>query len=249
MLLREFKLDSLVGSAVQFHDQLNPKLWRGRKLEPKVRYKLLKIAKHFIDFINIPSVRLRDVTISGSNAAYTYTATSDIDLHLVVDIPRAAEYHLKPLFDAKKNQYNFNHDVKIHGIDVEVYVQPSTDTHHSAGIYSVLDNNWISAPKAEKASIDSSDVELKVKSYLNKIKMALRTRDLEAANAIKDEIGKLRKAGLERAGEFSVENIAFKVLRAKGYIDQLRQHIYDLEDEALSLENMYETQRNYSTRT
>ena len=79
--------------------------------------------------------------------------------------------------------------------------------------------------------------------------MALRTRDLDAANAIKDEIGKLRKSGLDRAGEFSVENIAFKVLRAKGYIDQLRQHIYDLEDEALSLENMYETQRNHSIRT
>jgi hypothetical protein len=28
------------------------------------------------------------------------------------------------------------------------------------------------------------------------------------------------------------------VLRVKGYIDQLRQHIYNLEDEALSLENI-----------
>ena len=111
MLLREFKLDNLVGSAVQFHDQLNPKLWRGRELDPKVRYKLLTIAKHFIEFINIPSIRLKDVTISGSNAAYTYTENSDIDLHLVVEIHRAAEFHLKPLFDAKKNQYNFNHDV------------------------------------------------------------------------------------------------------------------------------------------
>lgn len=238
MLLREFKLDSLVGSAVQFHDQLNPKLWRGRELDPKVRYKLLRIAKHFIEFINIPSIRLRDVTISGSNAAYTYTENSDIDLHLVVDVPRAAEFHLRPLFDAKKNQYNFQHDIKVHEIDVEVYVQPSTDKHHSAGIYSVLDNKWLSTPQAVKANIDDNDVEIKVKSYLSKIKMALRSRDLSTANSIKDEINKLRKTGLERGGEFSVENIAFKVLRAKGYIDQLRQYIYDLEDEALSLENI-----------
>ncbi len=238
MLLREFKLDSLVGSAVQFHDQLNPKLWRGREIDPKVRYKLLRIAKHFIDFINIPSIRLRDVTISGSNAAYTYTENSDIDLHLVVDVPSAAEFHLRPLFDAKKNQYNFQHDIKVHEIDVEVYVQPSTDKHHSAGIYSVLDNRWLSTPQAVKANINDNDVEIKVKSYLSKIKMALRSRDLSTANSIKDEINKLRKTGLERGGEFSVENIAFKVLRAKGYIDQLRQYIYDLEDEALSLENM-----------
>jgi hypothetical protein len=238
MLLREFTLESVVDQAIMFHKELNPKLWKQRRLDREVRYKLLKIAKHFIEFIDIPSIRLKDVTISGSNAAYTYTEHSDLDLHLVVEIPRAAEFHLKPLFDAKKNQYNFNHDVKIHNIDVEVYVQPSTDKHHSAGIYSVLDNRWISMPKAEKVNIDDNDVELKVKNYLNKIKLALRSRDLNIVNAVKDEIGKLRKTGLERGGEFSVENIAFKALRAKGYIDQLRQHTYNLEDEALSLENI-----------
>lgn len=238
MFLREFKLDNIVSQAVRFHDRLNPKLWNGRELDPKVRFKLLKIAKHFIEFIGIPSIRLKDITISGSNAAYTYTEHSDIDLHLVVDIPSAAQYHLKPLFDAKKNQYNFNHDVLIHGIDVEVYVQPSTDTHHSAGIYSVLDNRWLSTPQAVKVNIDDNDVELKVKNYLNKIKMALRSPDINVANTVKDELNKLRKSGLEREGEFSVENIAFKVLRVKGYIDQLRQHIYDLEDKALSLENI-----------
>jgi hypothetical protein len=238
MLLREFKLDNIVSSAVKFHDRLNPHLWNGRELDPKVRYKLLKIAKHFIEFINIPNIRLKDVTLSGSNAAYTYTEHSDIDLHIVVDIPGSAEFHLKPLFDAKKNQYNFNHDVKIHGIDVEVYVQPSTDKHHSAGIYSILDNKWLSTPTAVKVNIDDDDVGLKVKNYLNKIKLALRSKDINVANTIKDELNKLRKSGLEREGEFSVENIAFKVLRVKGYIDQLRQHIYDLEDMALSLENI-----------
>ena len=235
MLLREFKLDSLVGSAVQFHDQLNPKLWRGRELNPKVRFKLLKIAKHFIDFINIPSIRLRDITISGSNAAYTYTATSDIDLHLVVDIPRAAEYHLKPLFDAKKNQYNFTRSIKIKGIDIEVYVQGSKDAHHSAGIYSVLDNRWISEPKQERVDINDDDVENKVNSYVYKIRSALKSDDKAKIVAVKDEIARIRKAGLEQAGEFSVENLTFKVLRAKGLIDELRTRIRELEDTELSL--------------
>jgi hypothetical protein len=235
MFLREFKVESIVDQAILFHKELNPKLWQQRRLRPEVRYKLLKVAKHFIEFINIPSIRLKDVTISGSNAAYTYTENSDLDLHLVVDIPAAAQYHLKPLFDAKKNQYNFNHDVRLRGIEVEVYVQPSTDVHHSAGIYSVLDDQWLSQPKAVKVTIDDNDVELKVRNYLNKIKMALRSPDIKVSNIVKDRINRLRKNGLEREGEFSVENIAFKVLRAKGYIDQLRQHIYDLEDKAMSL--------------
>jgi hypothetical protein len=235
MLLREFTLESVVDQAILFHKELNPKLWRQRRLQPEVRFKLLEIAKHFIKFIGIPSIKLRDITVSGSNASYTYTDHSDLDLHLVVDIPAAAQYHLKPLFDAKKNEYNFKHDIKIQGIEVEVYVQPSTDKHHSAGIYSVLDDRWISQPKPIKVTIDDNDVELKVRNYLNKIKMALRSPDINIANTVKDRLNRLRKTGLDRQGEFSVENIAFKVLRVKGYIDQLRQHIYNLEDQALSL--------------
>ena len=65
--------------------------------------------------------------------------------------------------------------------------------------------------------------------------MALRSPDINISNTVKDRLNRLRKTGLERQGEFSVENIAFKVLRVKGYIDQLRQHIYNLEDQALSL--------------
>lgn len=238
MFLREFTLEGISDIAVKFHTELNPKLWQDNKLKSEVRYKLLQIAKHFIEFINIPSIKLQDVTISGSNAAYTYTENSDLDLHLVVKIPAAAQYHLKPLYDAKKNQYNFNHNIKIKGVDVEVYVQNDTDVHHSAGIYSVLDDQWLSEPKAEKVNINDSDVEAKVRNYLNKIKLALRSSDLDVANTVKDRINSLRKTGLEREGEFSVENVAFKVLRAKGYIDQLRQHIYDLQDKALSLENL-----------
>ena len=95
----------------------------------------------------------------------------------------------------------------------------------------------MSEPKVQRVTINDNDVNLKVINYLNKIKRALRSTDLAETNAIKDAISKLRKSGLEREGEFSVENIAFKVLRAQGHIDRLRQHIYDLEDRRLSLEN------------
>ena len=53
---------------------------------------------------------------------------------------------------------------------------------------------------------------------------------------VKDRITKMRKAGLERAGEWATENIVFKQLRNKGAIDALTNHIRDLEDRALSLE-------------
>ena len=234
MFLNEFQ-EGIVDQAVQFNNELNPVLFDGNRLNATVRYKLLLIAQNFARFIDIPKLNLKDITISGSNAAYTYTKHSDLDLHLIVDIPSAAEFHLKPLFDAKKNQYNYNHDIKIKGIDVELYVQSSKEKHISAGIYSVLDDQWIKEPALVRANINDDDVEQKVENYLNKIKLALKTKDYDKANSVKSEISKLRKAGLETTGEFGVENIAFKVLRTQGWIDRLRQHIYDLEDQNLSL--------------
>jgi hypothetical protein len=238
MYLRELTQEGIVDDAVIFHDTLNPAIWKNNQLKSVVRLKLLEIAKHFINFIDIPNLNLKDITISGSNAAYTYTDHSDLDLHLIVDIPSDKEHYLKNLFDAKKNQYNFNHDIKVKGIDVEVYVQDSKQVHHSAGIYSILDNRWISEPKLERVNINDDDVKDKVNNYTNKIKQALRSKDLDLAEKVKDEIAKIRKSGLDKSGEFSVENLAFKVLRARGLIDKLRQHIYNLEDEALSLKEL-----------
>jgi hypothetical protein len=238
MFLREFKLESIADLAVIFHKTLNPLLWDKSALRPEVQVQLLKIARHFIEFINIPNIRLQDITISGSNAAFTYTENSDIDLHLVVDIPFKQEQYLKSLFDAKKNQYNFNHDIEISGIAVELYVQKAGTQHHSAGIYSILNDTWISKPTATQVKIDDDDVTEKVINYASKIKQALNTQNLKRANAVLDRINKLRKTGLEEEGEFSIENIAFKVLRAKGLINKLREHIYDLEDRELSLEDL-----------
>jgi|LakMenE01Jun11ns_1017448.scaffolds.fasta_scaffold9897668_3 hypothetical protein len=238
MYLRELTQEAVVDDAVIFHDTLNPRLWKNNQLKPIIRFKLLQIAKHFIDFIDIPKLNLKDITISGSNAAYTYTKHSDLDLHLIVTVSQEQSIYLKSLFDAKKNQYNFNHDIKVKGIDVEVYVQDSEQVHHSAGIYSVLDDRWISEPKSERANINDDDVQDKVNNYTDKIQQALQSKDIDQAQAIKDEIARIRKAGLDRAGEFSVENLAFKVLRARGLIDKLRQHIYNLEDEELSLKSL-----------
>jgi hypothetical protein len=46
----------------------------------------------------------------------------------------------------------------------------------------------------------------------------------------------MRRAGLDRAGEWSVENVVFKILRNLGLIDQITEKIRELEDDELSLE-------------
>ena len=184
MRLQEFDLTP----AVVFHDQLNPALWADNKLLPDVRQKLLNIAKDFQEFIGVQLYDILDVTISGSNAAYTYTPNSDIDLHLVAMIPEAHDPELRELFDAKKYQYNEQFDFRIKGFDVELYVQDAEQPHHSMGIYSILHDRWISHPKPQRANIDDASVKSKYDCYKHRIQHALTLDDHDHVQRIWDSV-------------------------------------------------------------
>lgn len=231
MLIQDF---TEAHNPLPYNQELNPKLWEGDHLIPEVRYTLLKIARHFADFLKVDRIRLKDITISGSNAAYGYSDSSDLDLHLIVDIPKD-QIDLVQLYDAKKNQYNNSYDITVKGIDVELYVQDSKQQHYSSGIYSVLNNQWLVKPNPEQLHVTHKEIKNKARNYAGKINLALRTKDLNTARATMDDLKRLRQAGLEKNGEFSVENLAFKLLRARGQIDKLRKLIIRLESDQLSL--------------
>ena len=127
------ELDSYqLSDAIKFHDRLNHRLWSNDEhLHPQVRDKLLEISQDFQEFLGVPDLDVKDITISGSNAAYNYTNHSDIDLHLVIDLPTADSSEVyRELFDAKKYQYNDQHNIKIGGYSVELYVHNPNQEHH-----------------------------------------------------------------------------------------------------------------------
>jgi hypothetical protein len=216
---------------VPHHHELNPILWDQNHLRKEVRHKLLEIARHFARYLDVSILYLKDVTISGSSAGYNYSEYSDIDLHLVVNkVGHQAEF-----FDAKKNLYNSTHRLAIHGIPVELYVQPADQPHHSAGIYSVLDDRWITEPVHEEPTANPKDVKSKARSYAGQINLAMRSGDIEKCRQTMDDLRRLRRAGLESGGEQSVENLAFKLLRARGQIDRMRKYMNKLISAGLSL--------------
>jgi hypothetical protein len=79
-------------------------------------------------------------------------------------------------------------------------------------------------------------VEAKKDSVIHDIETALLSKDLNRLRLVKEKITKMRQAGLERAGEWSVENLVFKILRNLGLIDEITDKIRELEDQELSLE-------------
>ena len=239
------ELDSYnLGDAVKFHRRLNPRIWgRDEHLLPEVREKLLAIAEDFQEFLGVEDLNVQDITISGSNAAYSYTKNSDIDLHLVVNMPDNPVY--QELFNAKKYQYNDEHNIKIGGADVELYVQPSDQAHHSLGIYSIKNSDWISVPQRKRAQIDDACVRDKTADLDARIHAAVKSKNIEAMSTLWDKIKTMRKAGLEQHGEFGCENIAFKMLRNSGCIRLLKDAITAAQDRELSLREADRPQKRF----
>lgn len=218
---------------VKFHPELNAKLWENNTMRPEVRSKLLEIAKAFYKFVGV-DLNISDITVTGSNSAYTYTEHSDLDLHLIVEGAPSDEE--RELYDAKKGLWNEQHDIFIRGLPVEVYIQGSDDEHHSSGVFSVLNEEWLTTPSNDQPTIDDVSVAQKVRYLTREIKGAINDSDRTKADATKTRLAKMRKEGLAETGEWGAENIAYKALRNKGLIDALSNHIRHLQDQELSLE-------------
>ncbi len=226
-------------------DELNPKVWdNDDKLNKKVREKLLAVATEFIDFLGVP-ILVEDIIFTGSLANYNWSKYSDVDLHVVADFTQFSDDLLplyQELFKVKKTLFNTDHDIKIFGYDVELYVQDSNEAHFSSGVYSVLNDEWDNKPKKENVKIDKNLIRQKSNQWMEIIDTALEAAsDVTADDAreiikkCRNKLKKYRTCGLEKEGEYSDENLVFKVLRRNGYIEKLMNFENDVVDKELSL--------------
>ena len=65
----------------------------------------------------------------------------------------------------------------------------------------------------------------------------LKHGTLQEVEALIEKIKNMRKAGLEKSGEMSIENITYKLLRAEGGLQNLFNKKYELYGDSLSLIN------------
>jgi hypothetical protein len=224
---------------LRYHNELNSKLWYGDKLKPEVREKLIDIGNAWAEFSKIPQEAVKDMIIVGGNANFNYTDYSDIDLHLLVDkeeMPDCPDL-LDDFLKDKKQLWSLSHDISIYGHDVELYAQDINDEFPaSQGVYSLTQNNWMVPPTKQEVNFDDPNLIRKINDYTNKINDLIDSNaEDESFKKLKKKFGDMRKAGIKKAGEFSQENLIFKELRNKGYLDKMNQYIKSKEDEKLSL--------------
>jgi hypothetical protein len=225
-----------ISDALYFHKELNQAIFNGDMMDEEVRQQLLLIASDFIEHLGITDLDVQDITISGSNAAYTYTKHSDIDLHILVDMSKFADNDIyRELFDAKKTVYNDQHDIYINDYEVELYVQDANQPVISLGEYSVLNDKWIRLPRKRKANFDQNATKLKYEKLYKLAEFAYKSNNLNKIQKVLKNIKKYRQAGLDLNGEFGPENLAFKALRTNGVIAKLYEKLNELHSKKLSL--------------
>lgn len=227
----------MILEAFEVHDTLNPKLWDDTDhLHDDVKNRILAIVDEFVSNLDF-KLRVADIYLVGSNASYNYTEYSDLDIHIVTnfDTYDADPTILQILFNALKSNFNNNYDIKIKGIDVELYVEDMNANTTSNGIYSVSRGDWIKHP--QPIEVPDVDVTLSVHSLQDEIDEVLNSDDLDRVNEMIDHLYMLRKEGLIREGEYSEGNLIFKEIRNLGLLDALKSESYRLSSKELSLES------------
>jgi hypothetical protein len=142
---------------------------------------------------------------------------------------------------AKKKIWNDEHDITIKGHEVELYVEDRDEENASEGMYSVLDNRWHKRPKYQQPDIDDRAVSAKARDLMTQINRAVKTGSVEDITRLQDKIRNMRQSGLDAGGEFSTENLAFKIIRNKGYLNRLYKNKNSKFDQELSLDEDIKT--------
>jgi predicted nucleotidyltransferase len=225
--------------------QLNPQIWKDDMLNPIIRQKLIKVANDFFTELNLPTeVKLRDIIFTGSLANFNWSKFSDIDLHLVLDFSKiqAEEKFKEDFFYAQKALWNQNHDITIYDFPIELYVQDIKAKLIASAVYSVKNNKWVLKPEKETFKLNKKLIKQKATRFIDKLKDIKKDYNENNLNGVltkvkilKDKIKNYRTSGLEKEGEYAIENIVFKTLRRTPFMDVLDSYKAKAYDKLMSI--------------
>ena len=235
-----------ITESFELHNDLNNKLFENEKLRNDVRQALLNISYEFISTLEIKP-RVLDIQLVGSNASFNYTQDSDIDLHIIslFDNDNCSDI-LKAYYAAEKSNFNKNYDIKVKGIDVEVYIEDSKSASKSNGVYSVLKDEWVKYPE-----VINVDTNLTIQAtsiadnYIEYINQALNSDDIDKINQAIDDLYLTRHNSLASEGEFGLGNLIFKEIRNRGLLDELKNKYKELRSSELTLESLDSQLKQY----
>ena len=238
------------------HDELNPMFWNSKQmLRKEIRGRMLEIANTFIKSLNIGDEKppITDIVFTGSNANFNYTKTSDVDIHIRMDMSKFKTVNpvaAKTLYNKARAEYNKTRNIMLRGFKVEVFVEDIDTPPVGGGVFSIVKNRWLKP--AERLSNDPNDGKFKrqvnkfVRQWAKDLKAAIATQDVDLMFDAFAKIKAQRGIGIDREGDGAPENAAYKTIRANkrwfdrlmgntGLFDKMWSEIDRLKDERLSM--------------
>ena len=227
--LKEIVDDGIDFSSLEAKDALSPALWDDAELMDEMRLKLVQVAQDFLDHLGL-KIMMKDLLLVGFN----YSDYSDIDLHIILDFSKISEDKdlLRKYFILAKSKWNKTRSLMLAGHDVEIYVEDVNDDRIPTATYSLLRDQWVSEPSREGLTIDYEGVTKKVNEKMDEVdelqalyEQGVYDEAYELGTMLRSKLRNFRQAGLDKDGEFSNENLAFKVLRRSGILDRMNEYV------------------------
>lgn len=244
--IKEFKESDIEPiNSFKVHPNLNGEVWiDSDTIEESIQKELKEIADEFWKELDI-DLELLDIYFTGSLATFSYSRYSDFDIHLVVDFQESKDPDImKRYCDQFRFNWNKKHNILVKGFEVELYVQDKNEPHTANGLYSIMNSEWITIPVKKDFEPDTKMIRLKAESLMTEIdeleKDFENSENIETLESRSEVLWKKiatnRKSGLEKGGEFSMENLVFKFLRRNKYLEVLSDLKTKLYDKKYSLE-------------
>ena len=237
-----------------YNKTLDPKVWdESLNLKPEVRVILLKVAQDFYKNTELKAPVV-DIFFLGSTANYNWTPSSDIDVHIIIDITKenVPPEHARQYMDGLGAGWNANHEIVVKGHPVEVYLQDQTEKNGSpalsrkgSSMYSLIQNKWLKRPDHTQIDIDRDKIKSKYREIERMVNEFVSEKNVDKLKKLMKAIRNYRNVGLTKEGEFSTENLVFKALRHTGIITKLKDAINTIYDKSVSLSELIQKKRNY----
>lgn len=213
-------------------DDLNRDVWEENdEINQDIREKLLDISNDFLKDNELDKYDIYDIILTGSNCNYNWSEYSDYDLHIVLDFKNINEDTdlVSKYFKSLCSNWNILHDIKIDKYEVEIYLQDENEKHISSGQFSLKNNEWIIKPEKNNFKPDENLIKMKSEYIIDVIDSIEKNYNngksydelIPDIKKIWSKIKDSRRAGLNKEGEYSIENLVFKLLRRNGYIGKL----------------------------
>jgi predicted nucleotidyltransferase len=214
----------------KLHKKLCPDVWdEAGEMKAEVRENLMKLADDTFEALEL-DVKYDNVVLTGSLANLNYSKYSDFDLHIVLDFSKVDKNVelVRKYFNEYRTNWNHNHDVKINGYDVEIYLQDINEEHVASGLFSLLNNEWMVKPSKFETKVDEQAVKTKSEELMTQVDALEKDFDemdydtfTKRVAKVWDKLMKGRKESLSEDGEMGTGNVVFKLLRRNGTIERI----------------------------